>query len=224
MAKLSSVSAENRPSRVPAPWRVPDARCHQPRDPRRDSEQPEPRSRRPAVVRWLRPLAFALAVLLVEGARVGAAFGEGGEIPPDEEEDVRSILCPECQFEAPLPPDEGLPVSAERDRARPLVVKIHADWCLLCTFLEVVWDDLRRDPGADARLVVLDVSDRASLVGARAEAERLGILPFFNRHRGRTGTIGILDGDDRALVEAFYGSGRVEDYRRAIEKARKRKR
>lgn len=142
----------------------------------------------------------------------------------EEEADVRSILCPECQFEAPLPPDERVPVSAERDRARPFVVKIHADWCLLCAFLDVVWDDLRRDPGPDARLVVLDVSDRTSLVGARAEAERLGILPFLSQHRSRTGTIGVLDGDDRELVEAFHGSGRVEEYRRAIEKARRRKR
>ena len=77
--------------------------------------------------------------------------------------------------------------------ARPIVAKIHADWCGTCTRLETTWQELESRYGGDVRFVILDVTDRDSLSGAEAEADRLGIRAFFDTYKGRTGVIGIID-------------------------------
>lgn len=90
------------------------------------------------------------------------------------------------------------------DAERPFLVKMHADWCGTCTALEPTWAALESAHGAKLRMVTFDVTDRARLTASRAEAEKLGLLSFFEGHRGRTGLIALLDAKGEP-IELFHG-------------------
>ncbi len=111
-------------------------------------------------------------------------------------------------------------VSAEADASRPFVVKVHADWCGTCTRLNATWAQLQSELGSGARLVILDVTDRETLAASMAEAKRLGLESFFAQYKSKTGTIGILRGDDRTTVETLKGVTDTAPYQTAVAKAK----
>jgi len=115
---------------------------------------------------------------------------------------------------------ERAPVSDAADASRPFVVKIHADWCGVCTALVPTWHELDSELGDGARLVLLDVTDRRTFAASQAEARRLGIKDFFDRYKARTGTIGILRGDTRERVKVLQGVRDVAPYEAAVARAR----
>ena len=103
--------------------------------------------------------------------------------------------------------------------AKPLVVKIHADWCGSCKALESVWQRIETDLGDRATAVTLDVSDRVAYAESLAAAERLGISGFFQEYRSRTGTIAVLECNSREPVAIMNGERDLEKYRAAIARA-----
>ena len=111
-------------------------------------------------------------------------------------------------------------VSASEDASRPFVVKIHADWCGTCRRLDGPLESLQDREGANARYVVLNVTDREAVAASLAEAERLGIREFFERYRGGTGTVGVLHGATREPVSVLIGEMDVAAYSEALRKAR----
>ncbi len=82
-------------------------------------------------------------------------------------------------------------------------MKIHADWCVACLQLDTTWTKLERAVGNEARLVVLDVTDRGTLAEASAEAERLGLADYFASHRSQTGSVGLVDGVSRQPIRVW---------------------
>jgi len=115
---------------------------------------------------------------------------------------------------------ERAPISDAVDAARPFVVKIHADWCGICTALIPTWHALDAQLGDGARLVLLDVTDRKAFEASRDEARRLGIEEFFDRYKARTGTIGVLRGDNREKVTVLRGVREPARYEAAVARAR----
>ena len=113
-------------------------------------------------------------------------------------------------------------ISAGDDASKPFVVKIHADWCGTCQRLDSTFEALRKRTGDDARIVVLDVTDRESLVRATAEADRLRIRAFFDAYKSKTGTVGILDGVTREPVSVLKGETDVAKYEAALATAQGR--
>jgi len=105
------------------------------------------------------------------------------------------------------------------EAGKPMVVKIHADWCGICQHLTATFEALERELGGEARLVVLDVTDREATARSRAEAERLGIGAFFDRYKGQMGTVGVLDASG-SPVEVLTGEIRTERYLSAVAKAK----
>lgn len=103
--------------------------------------------------------------------------------------------------------------------AKPLVVKIHADWCGTCQRLNATFEALEAQLGGEARLVVLDVSDREATARSRAKAEALGIAAFFERYKGQTGTVGVLDASG-SPVAVLKGETRTEKYVSAVAQAK----
>ena len=113
----------------------------------------------------------------------------------------------------------GSEVSASQDSSKPFVVKIHADWCGTCTRLNGPLEALHQQVGDGARIVVLDVTDRKAVAASTAEADRLGIRGFFDQYKGRTGTVGVLDGSTRETVAVLKGEMDVAVYEKAIATA-----
>jgi len=114
----------------------------------------------------------------------------------------------------------GSPALAE-EAPKPMVVKIHADWCGTCRHMNPTFEALEKELGDEARIVVLDVTDRETTARARVEAERLGIGVFFDRYKGQTGTVGVLDAGG-SPVEVLKGETRTERYVAAVAKAKGR--
>ena len=109
----------------------------------------------------------------------------------------------------------AVPALAEQDPAPAMIVKIHADWCGTCRALEPTWSALEDEPRA--RLVVLDVSDKDRLASAQQTAKSLGIESFFDAHKGKTGTVGVIDAQTREAVAVYKGELDPAVYRAAID-------
>jgi thiol-disulfide isomerase/thioredoxin len=109
--------------------------------------------------------------------------------------------------------------AAASEPAAPLVVKIHADWCGTCTRMAPSWNSVSTSLGSKARFVVLDVTDAGKLDLANAEAERLGIRGFFDGHKSKTGTVGILDATGHP-VAVFKGELDADAVGAAVDRAR----
>jgi thiol-disulfide isomerase/thioredoxin len=115
----------------------------------------------------------------------------------------------------------ALPAVAGSGAKGPLVVKIHADWCGTCVKLNSTWEELQAQYGESARFVVLDVTDKQATLAASLEADRLGIREFFDANKGKTGTIGILDGSTGEVVEVFKGEFDPKAYQGTLAGAMK---
>jgi len=122
---------------------------------------------------------------------------------------------------SPRPADASGAAEAAAAAGQPYVVKVHADWCGTCRMLEPTWKRIENELADDARIVVLDVTDRAAVAASRKQAERLGLTRFFDRYKSQTGTIGVLDGD-REPVKVMKGTLEFAEYERAVAEAASR--
>jgi thiol-disulfide isomerase/thioredoxin len=102
---------------------------------------------------------------------------------------------------------------------KPMVVKIHADWCGTCTRLETTFEQLEKQIGSEARIVVLDVTDKAAVARSAAEADKLGIRDFFDSYKSKTGTVGVIDASGKT-VTVLKGEMDPSKYVAAVEKAK----
>jgi thiol-disulfide isomerase/thioredoxin len=104
--------------------------------------------------------------------------------------------------------------------SRPLVVKIHADWCGACQLLGPTWERVEKELAKEAQVVTLDVTDRSATRRSAATAAALGISPFFEKNRDRLGTIAVLRAGSREPVEVFHGELDFVAYVDAVRRAR----
>lgn len=108
---------------------------------------------------------------------------------------------------------------SEMKDEKPMVVKIHADWCGTCTKLETTFEELEKRIGGEARIVVLDVTDKDAVAESAAEADRLGIRDFFDSYKSKTGTVGVIDANGKT-VSVMKGEMDASKYVAAVEKAK----
>jgi thiol-disulfide isomerase/thioredoxin len=133
---------------------------------------------------------------------------------------VLTCLVAALGFSAGLSAGTGR--ASERNYAcesKPLVVKIHADWCGSCRATQETWDKVIAELSDRATMVKFDVTDRASYEAAEAEAKRLGISDFLMEYKRRTGAIAILDCETQEPLVVLSGERDFTKYRDAIEQA-----
>ena len=102
--------------------------------------------------------------------------------------------------------------------AKPVVVKVHADWCGTCTRLNPTWKQLESEFDGRADLVVLDVTNKDTIAASRATAEKMGLMPFFEEYKSQTGTIGVLDAK-REPIAVLKGETDISKYEQALNEA-----
>jgi thiol-disulfide isomerase/thioredoxin len=100
------------------------------------------------------------------------------------------------------------------------LVKIHADWCAVCTRLVPLWTRLGEEYGDSVQLVLFDVTDREAVEQSAREAARLGLAQFFDSHKSKTGTIAVLDATTRAPVSVFKGEMDYAKYQAVLARGR----
>ena len=119
---------------------------------------------------------------------------------------------------AALPAQAG--EMAEETADKPIIAKIHADWCGTCTRLNPTMAELEKRVGGEATVVTLDVTDKEAVARSAAEAERLGISKFFDRYKGKTGTVGVIARNGK-IVQIYKGELDVDKYVDALAVAEK---
>jgi thiol-disulfide isomerase/thioredoxin len=102
---------------------------------------------------------------------------------------------------------------------KPYVVKLHAQWCVVCMATQNVWPQIAETYSGRANLVVFDFTDEATTEASRAEAERLGLEKFFDEYAGVSGPVVVLDARTKAVTAEVSGSRDFADYRAAIDAA-----
>lgn len=113
-----------------------------------------------------------------------------------------------------------LPIaSAAHSEARPIMIKVHADWCGTCIRLAPTWKRIELELSDRVTLVVFDVTDRARLAKASQKAELLGLREFFDAHKSKTGTVALLAPGGKRTLRVFNGETDFASYEAAIQRA-----
>ena len=114
----------------------------------------------------------------------------------------------------------GADATPRAESTAPYLVKIHADWCGVCNRLTPLWTQLGEEYGDSVQMVLLDVTDREAVDDSTREAARLGLGPFFDSHKGQTGTIALLDGTTRESLAVFRGEMDIARYQTVLDELR----
>ncbi|MBA2565748.1 MAG: hypothetical protein H0V09_10045 [Gemmatimonadetes bacterium] len=101
----------------------------------------------------------------------------------------------------------------------PMIVKIHADWCINCQAIAETWHRVEKELADRARIVVFDVTDETRVKATRVKAKELGLKQFFAENASRTGSVavfgpGAVEPDTLLVAETDFGV-----YERALGKA-----
>ncbi len=114
----------------------------------------------------------------------------------------------------------GASAPAEEAVSKPIIAKIHADWCGTCTRLNPTMAALEKRVGSEVTVVTLDVTNKDAVARSAAEADRLGIRKFFDSYKGKTGTVGVIAANGK-IVQIYKGELDVDKYLAALEVAEK---
>ena len=115
----------------------------------------------------------------------------------------------------------AVPAIAAGDLAarKPIVVKLHAQWCPKCMVTKGVWEDIEKEYAGRVHLVVMDFTSDASTEVSRKEAERLGLNQFFEQFSGATGLVVVLHAGTKDVAAELEFNRDLREYRAAIDAA-----
>jgi thiol-disulfide isomerase/thioredoxin len=102
---------------------------------------------------------------------------------------------------------------------KPIVVKLHAQWCPKCMVTKGVWADLEKEYAGRVHLVVMDFTDDETSEASRKEAQRLGLDRFFEEYSGATGIVVVLHPRTKEVAAELAFSSELPEYRAAIDAA-----
>ena len=99
---------------------------------------------------------------------------------------------------------------------KPLVVRIHADWCPACTATQPTIDELRAAYAGKINFVQFNVTNAKTAVASQALAQKLGLEKFYEATKSATSTVAVIDPQNGKIYASLYNDGNLEDYRKAI--------
>jgi thiol-disulfide isomerase/thioredoxin len=102
------------------------------------------------------------------------------------------------------------------ESGRPLVVKLHAQWCHVCRIGKGAWSQIEQTYAGRVNLLVLDFTNDATTEASRAEAKRLGLDAFFDEFVGVSGPVAVLDGRTKEVTALISGRD-FDQYQAAID-------
>jgi thiol-disulfide isomerase/thioredoxin len=102
-------------------------------------------------------------------------------------------------------------------QGKPVVARIHADWCPACKATQSTIDAIKARYGNNISFVEFDVTDGKRSAAAEADAKRLGLDAFFEAKKTATSTVAVFNPKTGAIVATFYADSNAADYERAID-------
>jgi thiol-disulfide isomerase/thioredoxin len=104
-------------------------------------------------------------------------------------------------------------------QGKPVVVRVHADWCPACTATQATINDLKAAYGSQINFVQFDVTNAKTAAAAEAEAKKLGLEKFYNSEKAATSTVAVIDPRDGKVYAQLYNDGNIGDYKAAVNGA-----
>jgi thiol-disulfide isomerase/thioredoxin len=101
----------------------------------------------------------------------------------------------------------------------PMIVKIHADWCVRCQAIGPTWHRIERELADEATIVVLDVTDESRLEATRVKAKELGLARFFAESTSLTGSVAVFEPGAVTPDTLLVAETNFDAYVRALKKA-----
>jgi thiol-disulfide isomerase/thioredoxin len=101
-------------------------------------------------------------------------------------------------------------------RGKPLVVRIHADWCPACRATQPTIDKLRAAYTGKINFVQFVVNNATTAAASQALAGKLGLDKFYEATKAATSTVAVIDPQNGKIYATLYNDGNLEDYETAV--------
>ena len=102
-------------------------------------------------------------------------------------------------------------------QGKPVVVRIHADWCIACKATQATIDDLKQAYAGRIFFVEFDVTNARTAAAAQQQAEWLGLAKFYDASKAATSMVAVIEPLDGKVVAAFYNDNSLGDYTGAVD-------
>ncbi|MDE8346758.1 MAG: thioredoxin domain-containing protein [Acidocella sp.] len=106
-------------------------------------------------------------------------------------------------------------------QGKPLVVRIHADWCSACKATHATIDDLKQAYAGKINFVQFNVTNAKTAAVAQAKANRLGLAKFYDAAKAQTSTVAVINPQSGKVDATFYNDSNLKDYEVAVDKVLK---
>ena len=108
----------------------------------------------------------------------------------------------------------ALPASLQ---GKPVVVRIHADWCPACKATRATYEGVQKHYGDKATFVTFDVTDAKTAAAAAAQAQKLGLSKLFEADKTATSTVAVINPKTGVVSASLYNDNTPGDYAKAID-------
>ncbi|HJU19704.1 MAG TPA: thioredoxin domain-containing protein [Stellaceae bacterium] len=153
-------------------------------------------------------LGLAAAVVSAPVAWADAVTGTAANVPAAEVSGATKALTQAGNAAiGPLAPSL---------QGKPLVVRIHADWCSACKATHATLVDLRQTYAGKINYVEFDVTNAKTAAVAHAKAEKLGLGKFYDAAKEQTSAVAVINPQNGKVYATFYNDGNLKDYEGAI--------
>jgi thiol-disulfide isomerase/thioredoxin len=159
------------------------------------------------IKRYLVILALAAATISSSAARADVLNGTAAKVRPYQERGATEIAAV-----GPLAPSL---------QGKPVIVRIHADWCPACKATQSTYDDLKQTYAGKVNFVQFDLTNAKTAAASQADAQKLGLEKFYDATKAATSTIALIDPKDGNVYATFYNDSATGDYEKAINIALK---
>ena len=157
--------------------------------------------------RYFAILGLIAAAIAVSPARAAVVNGTAAKVPVYQARGATEIAVV-----GPLAPSL---------QGKPVVVRIHADWCPACKATQSTIDHLRQAYAGKINFVQFDVTNAKTAAASKALAQKLGLEKFYDATKAATSTIALIDPKDGNVYATFYNDSATGDYEKAINIALK---
>jgi thiol-disulfide isomerase/thioredoxin len=104
-------------------------------------------------------------------------------------------------------------------QGKPVVVKIHADWCRACRTIAPIIREMQQQYNGRVNFVVFDITNQSTIKASEARARELGLDDFFAANKTRNATVAFINPENSQVLKEFTKNTNRADYTKAIDSA-----